>query len=215
MTNKQQIISKGTYTHSQIADFFTLKQYIFFRKNGQKCLLLKFVNETEFFINSVRFKLIQLDSEGKVICRQNLHFDGFTIGADCEYIPLSRIVVNEKCADFKVVIDYVDSGYYRYRVRGGRVLAFYNAPNNNESKSLSSKEDPVFNVTSYRAGKRRSVSFVATVVGLALTVVSVLLCLFDLIEKNRSEEAQIYENIVTVCETEEFLYEENFGVDNA
>ena len=215
MTNKQQIISKGPYTHSQISNFLTVKQYIFLRKNGEKCLLLKFLNETDFFMNSVKFKLVQLNSEGKVICRQNVLLDGFNLGPGAEYMPSSRIVVNDKCADFKIVIDYVDSGYYRYRLRRGKVVSFYNPPETRESKSLSSKDKDVFNVSSYRAEKRKSIAFIASVVAILISLFTVISCVVDILIEEFFEEAEAYENSYTVCESDEILYEEDFGVDNA
>ena len=196
MSEKQQVISKGPYVHSQINKFLTLKQYIFLRDDGQKSLLLKFVNNTDFSINAVRFKLIQLNSEGSIIDKKNVSFDGISVYPGLAYTPSAAIVVDEKCVDFEVVIDYVDSGSYRYRIKNGRAVAFYN-----ENKVLNS--DPiaagtVLNVKSYRAKSRKYATFIAALIGIVITLFTVLLCVIDIIKdeltvQDHSDKAYVIE----------------------
>ena len=193
MNEKQHIISKGPYAHSQINKFVNVKQYIFVRKEGQKCLLLKFMNDTDFHINAIGFKLVQLNSEGKTICTQRVVYDGISVMPGTAYTPTSRIVVNEKCVDFKVVFDYVDSGYYRYIPKRGKVVVYYKEPEyRSEALSSFNAVMPQVNVSSDKIKNRNTVVWLSVLVGIAVTVMSVLSCVKDTVRKGSSQKAYEY-----------------------
>ena len=186
MKEKQHVISKGPYTYPQINKFLTVKQYIFYRKEGQKCLLLKFMNDAEFFINEFRFKLIQLNSEGKTICSQNVLFDEISVPSGTAFTPTSRIVVDEKCSDFKIVFDYVDSGDFRYRIKRGKIVTFFKEPKYRDVVSEPvGVIPPTVCVRSDRIKNRATVKWIAVIIGIAVTFMTVLSCVLDLIKDQK------------------------------
>ena len=210
MKEKQHVISKGPYTYPQINKFLTVKQYIFYRKEGQKCLLLKFMNDAEFFINEFRFKLIQLNSEGKTICSQNVLFEEVSVPSGTAFTPTSRIVVDEKCSDFKIVFDYVDSGEFRYRIKRGKIVTFYKEP---KYRDLVSEPvvviPPTVCVRSDRIKNRATVKWIAVIVGIVITFMTVLSCLLEVITDLNSKDTAYAER----PESETILYfEDNFLV---
>ena len=210
MKEKQHVISKGPYTYPQINKFLTVKQYIFYRKEGQKCLLLKFMNDAEFFINEFRFKLIQLNSEGKTICSQNVLFEEISVPSGTAFTPTSRIVVDEKCSDFKIVFDYVDSGEFRYRIKRGKIVTFYKEP---KYRDLVSEPvgviPPTVCVRSDRIKNRATVKWIAVIVGIVITFMTVLSCLLEVITDQNSKDTAYAER----PESETILYfEDNFLV---
>jgi hypothetical protein len=44
---EDKLISKSEYTHPQVGGFIVVKQYMFYRYQGKKCLMVRFANETE------------------------------------------------------------------------------------------------------------------------------------------------------------------------
>ena len=42
---KEDILSKGQYVHSQVADLVSVKQYIIAKFKNKKALFLRFINE--------------------------------------------------------------------------------------------------------------------------------------------------------------------------
>ena len=219
MKEKQQVISKGPYTYPQVNKFLTVKQYIFYRKEGQKCLILKFMNDTGFFINEIRFKLIQLNSEGKTICSQNVLYDSIAVAPRTAFTPTSRIVVDEKCSDFKIVFDYVDSGDFRYRIKRGKIVAFYKEPKYRDviSAPVMISSSTVC-VRSNRIKNRATVMWIAVIVGIAVTFMTILSCVFDLIkDQNRKDAAHVEQtqNEILLSFEDDFLCKKYFGVDNA
>ena len=128
MTANQQQISKGFYKYAQINDFITVKNYIYLRQNEKKCLLLRFANDSDFTVDSLEFVLIQLDSNGKVISKNNVIYNDMKLKSGEMYVENSAILVDEYCSDFKVVILRVLSGEYVYTLKNGRVIVNYSLP---------------------------------------------------------------------------------------
>lgn len=222
MIERQQIISKGPYVHSQVSKFLSVKQYIFLRKEDQKCLMIKFTNEMDFYINKIKIKLVQLNADGKTICTSTVDYGNASIAPGMEFTPLSRIVVDEKCVDFKVYIDYVDSGNYRYRIKRGKIVAYYNEADD-KHKILDPVRDvsPRVQVNSDRMKNRNSPVWLAVIIGIAITFMTVVSCLFDIVaneradqKKNNASEHEIqFLNTVDTADCD--LPQEYFGVDYA
>ncbi len=212
MNEKKQVISKGPYTYPQVNKFLTVKQYIFFRKEGQKSLLLKFMNDADFYINEVCFKLIQLNSNGKTICSQNVKYSGISLAAGMTFTPTSRIIVDEKCSDFKIIFSYVDSGDFRYRVKRGKVVTFYKEPKYRDviSEPIESRP-PTVCVRSNRIKNRASLTWIAVIVGIAVSFMTVLSCVLELAktewaqERNANEYIEHVENVTEHCFEDDFL----------
>ncbi len=118
-------ISKGVYLHPQTAGFVTVKQYIFLRKKGKKCLLIKFSNGCDFKISAMKFTVIQLDAAGELIKKTPVSYNTLSVLQGRDFSVNSGIIVDEKCCDFKVVFDEVFSGYFKYVIRNGAPVAYY------------------------------------------------------------------------------------------
>ena len=72
-----QIISKGTYKGITEKAFpLEVKEYVFARENGKKCLLLRFFNSSEINVTALTFWLIQKDSSGNEIRKRKITLDG-------------------------------------------------------------------------------------------------------------------------------------------
>ena len=208
MNEKQQVISKGPYVYPQINKFFTVKQYILLRKEGQKSLLLKFINDTGFFVKEVSFKLIQLNSEGKTICSQNVLYSGISVMPGVSFTPTSRIIVDEKCSDFKVVFNYVDSGDFRYRIKRGKIVTFYKEPKYRDvvPEPVGSTQQTVC-VRSNRIKNRATLTWIAVIVGIAVTFMTVFCCVIDLIagEQNKKAQTEQTEPLTALYFEDDFL----------
>lgn len=137
MTANQQQISKGFYRYAQISDFISVKNYIYLRQNGKKCLLLRFSNDSDFSVDSMSFALIQLDAKGGVISQSNVNYEKMKLKSGATYVSDSALAVDEYCSDFKIVILQVRSGEYIYTVKDGRVIVNYSLP----ERELLDKKD--------------------------------------------------------------------------
>ena len=122
---EDKLISKSEYSAPQVGNFILAKQYMLYRYQGRKCLLIRFANESEFTVDSFEFTLIQLDSKGAIIGEvksscDNLHFEPGTM-----YAMDKGIVVDDRCVDCRIQLTSAISGKYLYRVNRGRSLSIH------------------------------------------------------------------------------------------
>jgi hypothetical protein len=111
----EQYISKGQYTYTQQSGYVTVKNYIFLEKNGKKCLILRFSNDSagvEF--NEMRFTVVEKDPAGQVIKRTRVEWRGLKFAPGTTYVNEDAIVVDDLCVDFKIEPECLISGQYRY-----------------------------------------------------------------------------------------------------
>lgn len=120
-----EVLEKGLYNHPKIPGYLSVGQFIFTRKEGKKCLLLRFVNEAEFRIDGVEFTVIQLDLYGKKIGRTKIKYTDINVAPDSTFAPERGIIVSEKCVDFYVQMRSVSSRSYRYVFKNGEVASCY------------------------------------------------------------------------------------------
>ena len=125
MQNEQVILSKGYYKHAQIGDFISVKNYIYMRQSGKKCLLIRFFNEADFNVEKMDFTVVQLDHTGTVLEKTRVLQEDLRFVSGGYYTCQQAIVVHEACSDFKVILNEVISGNYRYCVKDGEVTAYY------------------------------------------------------------------------------------------
>ena len=125
MSSGQQYISKGFYNYSQLSGFVTVKNYIFIRQSGKKCLLLRFSNDLEYTVNSMAFTVIQMDAAGKVIENTKAKIEKLAFLPGSTLVSPKGIVVDENCTDFRVLFTDVHSDRYQYSVRNGQVAVQY------------------------------------------------------------------------------------------
>ena len=128
MSQKGNYISKGVYLHPQTSGFVTVKQYIFCRKRGKKCLLIKFSNGCDFTVSAMNFTVLQLDAAGEIIGKTPISYSSLSAASGSDFSVNSGVIVEEKCSDFKVVFDEVYSGYFKYVLKNGIPVAYYEKP---------------------------------------------------------------------------------------
>ena len=122
---EDKLISKSEYSHPHVASFISAKQYMMYRYQGRKCLLIRFANEADYTVDSFEFQLVQLDSKGTILGEikskcENLHF------APGELFAMEKgIVVDDRCVDCRIHVIKAVSGKYLYTVNRGRVLSIH------------------------------------------------------------------------------------------
>ena len=122
---EMQIISKGEYKHYQIDNFISVKQYMFLRNNGKKCLTLRCTNSLDNKVNGFMFLLVQLDVNGNVISKKKIKINNIVFYKNSDYTCNKGIIVDEKCVDFKVQMLCVYSDRYRYKLKNDKVAIYY------------------------------------------------------------------------------------------
>ena len=123
--NDYKIIDKGFYNHPQAPDRVKLKQYIIVRKEGKKCLLLRFFNELKITVTALEFVLTQKDANGEVIDNSVVNLKDIKLRSGDMFTADCGIVINEKCVDFTVEIKSMVSGGYKYCDANGKMLVRY------------------------------------------------------------------------------------------
>ena len=129
-----EVLEKGLYNHPKISGFLSVGQFIFTRKEGKKCLLLRFVNEAQFRIDGVEFTVIQLDLYGKKIGRTKIKYTDISVAPDGTFAPERGIIVSERCVDFYVQMRSVSSRSYKYVFKNGEVASCYEPYADEESE---------------------------------------------------------------------------------
>ena len=129
----QNIIDKGFYNHQQQMDSMNLKQYIIVRKDGKKCLLLRFFNASNLRVNAMELVLTQKNLEGETIDTSAVSLDGIDVHPGETFTASEGIILNDKCADFTVTVNCLISGGYRYFDKSGRMIPHYD-PNLGQKK---------------------------------------------------------------------------------
>ena len=170
MAIAQQYIAKGLYQYSQISNLVSVKNYIFLRQNGKKCLLIRFSNDLDHIVDSMEFTVIQLDSAGKILEKTKVAYKNMRLMPGQNFSS-TGIVVNEFCTDFKVIFQSVISERYKYVVRQGQVVIYYlKKPTEIISEGKQSYYAAYRSVNQKRFGKPRLASLAA--------VIAVILMLF-------------------------------------
>lgn len=138
MNKNVQIISKGLYNGTQDqASPMHVREYVFAREKGKKCLLLRFVNNSDVPLTGIEFKLIQKNSDGVKIDESKLSLKDFDCRPGELFSPSVCFFVNEKCIDFDIKIISILSGDYEYRSKNGEYNVSYPIVKKNNRHSNS------------------------------------------------------------------------------
>ena len=173
MSQKGNSISKGVYLHPQTSGFVTAKQYIFCRKKGKKCLLIRFSNGCDFKISAMNFTVLQLDAVGELIGKTSVSYSALSVLPGKDFSANRGVIVDEKCCDFKVVFDEVYSDDFKYVLKNGTPVAYYEKPRGltvEGGAKIHSSEEPIFSVKEKKARPSGIACFAAV-----LVIVTVLL----------------------------------------
>ncbi len=152
MKNKKQYIDKGIYSHPQIGGYLTVKQFLLIERDGKRCLLLRFVNESDFVIDRAEFTVKQFNAAGKMIGSVNIKYGDIKIAQGDMFAPKNGIVVDETCVDFLVQMAYVGSGCYKYVFKNGSVTAYYEKNQNTDKRNTEKNTSKVTVRSKYKGG---------------------------------------------------------------
>ena len=125
MKENNSIISKGTYDYYQQGAFVHLKNYIITTIDGKKCLLLNFFNDSSVIVDRIKFKLTQFDSSGKILSSKSFAYESLRIPPGKEFALKSGILINENLADFKIIMEFVTTGLYKFVFTNGLAVQKY------------------------------------------------------------------------------------------
>lgn len=170
MSAEKQSITKCHYRYSQINNFISVKDFMFVRENGTNHLLIRFVNLSDFTVNSLAFTVTELDASGKVLGKFKIKLDSLEILAGSTYAPPAGFKVHSDCCDCVINIRRAKSENYLYRIQGKQIVTDYCKP----SKAIieggdDSKSKTLFYVKSSRAKKIK-----ASVVGAAISLLIII-----------------------------------------
>lgn len=121
-----QIISKGLYKGTVDKSFpVEIKEYIYGFNNNRRCLLLRFLNNSEFEVNGIHFWLIQKNSYGEEIGKEKIEINGISAEAGALFSPADGFVVDEACVGFEIKMISAFSDGYEYRSENGEAFVRY------------------------------------------------------------------------------------------
>lgn len=166
---ERQLIAKGEYKYYQTDEYIRVKQYIFLRTEGKKCLSLRFTNPLDSTVDGMKFILTELDVNGSIIRKRKIRIEGISFGSGSEFAYDKGIIVDEKCVDFKVTPQCAYSGRYRYKIKNDE-LAVYYVPHRHWAYKDSSKSESL-KVRSKAQLKIKSARLVTSLLILALLIV--------------------------------------------
>jgi len=124
-TTVRSNLEKGVYAHNQIEGYISVREFIIIRKNGKRCLLIRYANDSDLVIHQFEFVLTQLDANGKVIQRNKHRYTDLSIKPHDTYSPDQGIVIEDACSDFTVRMLSLYSEPYQYIYKRGHITAHY------------------------------------------------------------------------------------------
>ena len=146
MQEDNVIISKGTYDYYQQGAFLRVKDYIVTIIDGKKCLLLRFQNDSEVTINRIKIRLSTFDSNGKLLSKKSHVYESLNIKGYEEFALKSGILVNDDMSDFRVNVEFVTSGAYKFYFKHGLAIQKYD-PRGYKTIILDRTKRGSFNIT--------------------------------------------------------------------
>lgn len=172
----EQIISKGVYGFSQVKDFISVSNYIFMHCGEKIALAIRFFNDTDHVFDSVSFYVIQIDALGNVIGKIRVDYTDMNFEPGTTYVSENGIAVDGKCVDFKIQFCEAYSGYYKYVIRNGKAIIYYDR---NKAEELAGEFDrtavPAATVKRKVYGKAKLTAFIAV---LAIIIIAVFNALY-------------------------------------
>ncbi len=179
---EDKLISKSEYAHTQLSGFISVKQYMIYRYQNQKCLLIRFANESNYPFESFEFKLVQLDSKGGIIKEIKSKCERINFAPESMYAMDKGIVIEDRCVDCRIYVTCAISGKYLYRVHGGRKISVSYLTDDNW-KYINSKKNKfnLFKGSEYMVARKKEMHpyiwlrITATIAAIALVVLNVLM----------------------------------------
>lgn len=164
------------YAHPQPAGLCALREYLLTNTDEGKLLLLRFVKEGDFTVDSMTFEITMLDAMGGELGKLPVTLRDSEIPpveTGHVFTPDVGIPVDGSCADIRLRLITVTSGDYTYRVEGGTVTTDYTPaepwhydPRAGEAEKLT--EERGVRVRSKASGKVRHLWPIALLTALIL-----------------------------------------------
>lgn len=164
------------YAHPQPAGLCALREYLLTNTDEGKLLLLRFVKEGDFTVDSMTFEITMLDAMGGELGKLPVTLRDSEIPpveTGHVFTPDVGIPVDGSCADIRLRLITVTSGDYTYRVEGGTVTTDYTPaepwrydPRAGEAEKLT--EEKGVRVRSKASGKVRHLWPIALLTALIL-----------------------------------------------
>lgn len=108
------VISKGEYNFPQSDPLLRTESYLFFRKDGNKFLLLKWFNAREDMLTGLDISLFLYDAAGKTVAVKRLPIGGLNAAGGAAFVLDYGIEVPEDCVECRVKINAARYGKYVY-----------------------------------------------------------------------------------------------------
>ena len=157
MKEKGIVTAKGIYKHPQAEHFISVKQYMFVHRDEKKHLIVRYTNDLNTNIDSMKFVLTEMNSDGDVIATRRIEQKDLRADAGATFAPNEGIPISDECMDFKIKFIEAGSGVYTYRLRGRRVCAYYTPPKPRRQKPPMGT--PEFSVRRMKIPTSRSAAF--------------------------------------------------------
>ena len=171
MKHEYKIISKGLYNETVDGkEILAVKQYIYVREKNKKYLMLRFLNNAKFIINSFEFWIIQKNSEGFEIGQNKIRIKDINARPGEIFAPEKCFLVKDKCVDFDVRFVVIKSGKYEYRIKNNESFVRYPLESSWKYQSREKK------YTHQESKPRKKVKFTASI--LVATVVMIFIGMF-------------------------------------
>ena len=137
---KEDILSKGLYVHSQVADLVSVKQYIIAKFKNKKALFLRFVNEREEVATAMTLRIRQYDVRGEFICAETIDIKHLNVTPGTEFTVKNPMIIKDSCVDFRVDIINVAYGDYTYDVIDGEAHIRFAKADTEVKKSINTNQ---------------------------------------------------------------------------
>ena len=124
-------LAKEPYLLPQPEGLLRVKDLLFAEADGVRCVLLRWIMEADFPVDTMIFELSQLDAADECMGTVTLTYGREELSGLRKgdlLTPLAGIPVDSRCAAVRVQVVEVSSGRYIYRVKGTRVEAGYRPP---------------------------------------------------------------------------------------
>ena len=202
---EDKLISKSEYAHTQLSGFISVKQYMIYRYQNQKCLLIRFANESNYPFESFEFKLIQLDSKGGIIKETKSKCERINFAPESMYAMEKGIVIEDRCVDCRIYVTCATSGKYLYRVHNERKISVSYLTDDNW-KYVHSKKNVLnfFKGSEHMTARRKEMHpyiwlrITATIAVIALVAINVIMITNGIVYGGSSEKEEIDEEVRAV-----------------
>ena len=203
MQNDALMLSKGFYQYAQLSQFITVKNYIFVRQNGKKCLLLRFYNDMDYTVDAIYFTIVQMDAAGKELERTSIACERLSFRSGSNHTLKNAIVVEELCNDFKIVFDEVHAGRYSYVVKDGKAVAYFNAEQKKKPRRMEDdgdSSDDAFTVKKKKYGRPAIAAFLAVLLLLALIALNAFQLYFAELKRYEENKNRVWSAAQTITD---------------